>query len=81
MIKVLREEVGKYHRMTSELEEECGSVTACHSTHHQELEKIKDEIKVDFHLCSHHRKTGLINLNLWLEPREIQQQKLNLTLL
>ncbi len=34
--------------MTNELEEECRSVTTCHSTHHQELEKIRDEIKVDF---------------------------------
>lgn len=48
VIKALQEEVGRYHQMTSELEKECGSVSACHSTHHQELKEIKDEIKVDF---------------------------------
>lgn len=47
-IKALREEVGKYHRMTNELEEEYRSVINCHSMHHQELEKVKDEIKVDY---------------------------------
>ena len=45
-IKTLREEVGKYHQMTGELEEEYRSLTNNLSSHHQELEKIKDEIKV-----------------------------------
>ena len=47
-IKALREEVRKYQQMNNELDEECRSVTNCHSTHHQELEQIKDEIKVDY---------------------------------
>lgn len=49
-IKALREEVRKYHQMNSELEEECKSVINHHSSHTQELEKIKDEIKVTHYL-------------------------------
>ena len=45
-IKALREEVRKYRQMTNELEEECRSVINYHSSHHQELKKIENEIKV-----------------------------------